>query len=184
MALTITQREHHSLGSLTGVSAVVTFDTSYATSGEAITPNDLGLGQLLMLNIIQGEDGLLFEWDKANNKILAYRSGGFTPGGTNSAPAYTGTAEVPFFVEEESLTVSADVGTLAFAPAYIVAIADSTGVSYEITPSDEIPVDNVSVAVNFTTGVLTFAAADDPAAVRVTYFPSRGGTFFDNANAL
>ncbi len=71
MALTFGAAEHLSLGSVTGVIVTVTFDSSYATGGgEVINPKDLGLGQLLMLNIIQGEDGYVFEWDSANSKIL------------------------------------------------------------------------------------------------------------------
>ncbi len=43
----------------------------YPTGGESVTASDLGLGQILFLNPIQGEDGFLYEWDAANNKILA-----------------------------------------------------------------------------------------------------------------
>ena len=191
MGITLTKLEHHSLGSLRGATAVATFDNSYPTGGEALLPNKLGMGQILMLNVLQGEDGYVFKWDSTNNKILVYQSG--DPAGTINTPTFTGdaqtvTTQVPFFVEEESVSVAAggspDTGTLSYVPAYIVSVADSTGVTYQVIPSGETPVDNVSVAVNFTTGVLTFADADDPSAVRVTYFPSRVGTFFDNANAV
>ena len=180
MALTLANIENHSLGSLSAVSFQATFDNSYDSGGESLTPADVGLGEFLFVNPIQGEDGYVFKWDASANKLLAYR--GADPAGTISTPTFTGTAKVPFFVEEEAVTVTTDVGTLAFVPCYIASIADSTGVTYAIIPAGQTPVDNVSVAVNWTTGVLTFAGADDPAAVRVTYFPSRAGTFFDNAN--
>jgi hypothetical protein len=147
----------------------------------------LGLGQFVgPIQIIEGEDGFIFKWDRTNQKIVVYEAA--LEAGTISQPTYTGDADVPFFVEEEAVSVAAggspDTGTLAYAPAYIVSVADSTGVTYRVIPNDETAVDNVSVQVDFTTGVMTFADADDPAAVRVTYFPSRAGTFFDNANAV
>ncbi len=183
MGLTISLLEQHSQGDLRAASGVATFDNSYATGGESLTPVMVGLGQFVgPIQIIEGEDGFIFKWDRANQKIVVYEAA--LEAGTISQPTYTGAADVPFFVEEEALAVASDIGTLAFAPAYIVSISDSTGVTYRTIPSGAAPVDDVSVAVNFTTGVLTFAAADDPGDVRVTYFPSRAGTFFDNANAV
>ena len=183
MGLTISLREQPSQGDLRAASAVATFDNSYVTGGESLTPVMLGLGQFVgPISIIEGEDGYIFKWDRANQKIVVYNSS--LEAGSINTPAFTGTAEVPFLVEEESVTVSADTGTLAFPPAYIVSISDSTDVTYRVIPEAALEVDNVSCAVNFTTGVLTFIGADDPAAVRVTYFPSRPGTFFDNANAV
>lgn len=176
MGLTITNREDHSASSLRGVSATVAFDDSYATGGESLTPGDLGIGEFVgPIEITQGEDGYVFKWDSANEKIVVYRIG---------AGTLTATAEAPPFVQQEALTVAADAGTLAYVPAYIVSVTDGAGTNYAILPSTGTPVDNVSVAVNFTTGVLTFAAADDPSGIKVSYFPSRAGTFFDNANAV
>lgn len=37
-------------------------------------------------------DGYVYKWDRTNNKLLMYHSAGFTPAGTNSAPAFTGSA--------------------------------------------------------------------------------------------
>ncbi len=75
MPLTFGAQEFLNLGSVSGVIVTVTFDSSYLTSGEVINPSDIGLGQILMLNIIQGEDGYVFEWDSANSKILVRESG-------------------------------------------------------------------------------------------------------------
>ncbi len=160
----------------------------YTTGGETLVPGDVGLGQFVgPVDIIEGEDGYIFKWDAANEKILVYEAALET--GTIATPAFTGdaqtvTSQVPFLVEEESLASASDIVTLAYAPAYIVSISDSTGVTYRIIPSAAAPADDVSCAVNFTTGVITFHANDDPSAVRVTYFPSRLGTFLDNANAV
>lgn len=177
MVLALSKIEHHSIGSLRGVTATLTFDSSYLTNGEALVARDLGLGQLLMVSIVQGEDGFVFEWDSANNKILARRVG-------SSVPTFTGTAEPPTLIVEESVTVTADVGTLAFVPVYILGITDGASQAYNIVPTGETPVDNVSVAVNWVTGAMTFAAADDPATVQVTYFPHKAGSFFDSANLV
>ncbi len=75
MALSFGAQEFLNLGSVSGVIVTITFDSSYATGGgEVINPSDIGLGQILMLNIIQGEDGYIFEWDSANSKILVRES--------------------------------------------------------------------------------------------------------------
>lgn len=74
MALTFGPAEFLNLGSVSGVILKVTFDSSYASGGETINPVDIGLGQILMLNIIQGEDGYIFEWDSTNSKILVRES--------------------------------------------------------------------------------------------------------------
>lgn len=74
MGLTIGTLEHHSLGTLTAVSTTITFDSSYENNGEELLPKALGLGSLVFLAIIQCEDGYVFKWDRANNKILVYES--------------------------------------------------------------------------------------------------------------
>lgn len=74
MALTFGAQERLSLGSVTGVIVTVTFPNPYTVGGETINPSDIGLGQILMLTIIQGEDGYIFEWDSANNKIIVRES--------------------------------------------------------------------------------------------------------------
>lgn len=74
MGLTIGTLEHHSLGTLTAVSTTITFDSSYANNGEELLAKSLGLGELIFIAFVQGEDGYLFEWDKANNKVLVRES--------------------------------------------------------------------------------------------------------------
>ena len=188
MGLTISSLESHSLGNLLGTSATVTFDSSYATGGETLLPKQVALGSFVgPVDIIEGEDGYIFKWDNANQKIVVYESS--LEAGTINTPSFTGdaqtvTTQVPFFVEEEDQSHVSDVITLDYAPAYIVSIAHGTGVTYRIIPAAAAPVDNVSVAVDFAAKTLTFHANDDPSNVRITYFPSRPGTFFDEANAV
>jgi hypothetical protein len=82
------------IGSVQQTVGSITFDDSYATGGESLTPAMVGLGEIIGLSIIQGEDGYVAKWDKANQKILLYRSAGFTPAGTNGTSAVTGNVTV------------------------------------------------------------------------------------------
>jgi hypothetical protein len=72
MPLTFSNVEQQSLGSLRGVTGVITFDASYVTGGEPFTPSDIGLGEILSIGFNQAEDGFILHWDKAANTILAY----------------------------------------------------------------------------------------------------------------
>jgi len=54
---------------------------TYATNGVAVTAGQVGLGVIDSL-IIDPAGGYVFEWDKTNGKVKAYRSAGFTPAGT------------------------------------------------------------------------------------------------------
>ena len=170
MGLTITNLEQHSQGDLRAASATVTFDASYASGGESLTPNNLGLGQFVGdVEISAIEDGYSFQWDATNQKIKVM------------APS-----SVPQLIVNESVTMASDTGTLAFPPAYIVSIEESGGggIVYNIVGAGKVAVDNVSVAVNFLTGVITNIAADAPNPLLVTYFPQRPGTFFSLENLV
>lgn len=79
-------------GSVMQSFGTITFDDSYATGGESLTPAMVGLGEIIGLSFIQGEDGYVAKWDKTNQKVLLYRSAGFTPAGTVAAPVFTGNA--------------------------------------------------------------------------------------------
>jgi hypothetical protein len=53
--------------------ALVDFDASYATGGEAITASDFGLDELYgVLCIAQDAEEYWFSYDKANGKIAAF----------------------------------------------------------------------------------------------------------------
>lgn len=71
--------------------ATIAFDDSYPTGGESLTPAMLGLGTIDFISI-GNKGGYVFEYDYANQKVIVYGAGGFTPTGTNTAPAFTGSA--------------------------------------------------------------------------------------------
>ncbi len=57
------------------VVTTVTFDSSYATGGESLTPADLGFGRIDFLSTAT-DGNYLIVWDKANNKLKAYTAAG------------------------------------------------------------------------------------------------------------
>ncbi len=142
--------------------------SDYPVGGEALTPNMLGLGEFVGDVVLpQGQDGLTYHWDRVAQTIVVMAQ------------------SIPQLIVSEVVTVTTDVGTLAYPPAYINSVAVSgTGQVYEIIGANGVPGDNTTVAVNFTTGVMTFHADDNPANVHVTYFPQRPGTFFSKENLV
>jgi len=96
-------------GSETTTTGTLTFSGTYSTGGEAITAAALGLSTVNFLDLIQGEDGLVAKWDKANSKILLYRSAGLTPAGTLSKPTFTVTKGA--ILASSELGLSADAAT-------------------------------------------------------------------------
>ena len=122
----------------------------------------------------QGDSGFSFQWDSANNKIIVMASN-----------------DIPQLIVDEVVVMTTDAGTLAYPPAYIVAIVEDDkadpavlGQVYDIVPIAETPVNNVSVAVNFLTAAVTNASADAPPALRITYLQQRPGTFFSLENLV
>lgn len=170
MALSFGDIEQHSQGDLRAVSTSVTFDASYASGGESLSPQQLGLGQFVgPLEFQSSEDGYTFEWDASNSKIKVLA-----------------TSSIPQLIVNESVTMAANTGTLAYPPAYIISIEESGGggIVYNIVGQGKVAVDNVSVAVNFLTGVIVNISADAPNPLLVTYFPQRAGTFFSLENLV
>jgi hypothetical protein len=49
----------------------ITFDSAYATGGLALSASDFGLDEILAV-FPANDAGYLFEYDKANGKLLAY----------------------------------------------------------------------------------------------------------------
>lgn len=52
--------------------SVLTPDSSWLAAGEAVTPGDLGFKVILGVVCLAGSGGYVWDWDAANNKILAY----------------------------------------------------------------------------------------------------------------
>lgn len=71
-----------STGSRRAVSGKITFDAAYATGGEALTPANIGLGVIDRIEFNQAIGGLVFRYDYAAQKLMA-----FYPSGGASAPA-------------------------------------------------------------------------------------------------
>lgn len=89
MALTITKVKVANLGSAKAVVADLDFDSSYPTGGESLTPANLGLDTIDFL-LAEPQDGLVYEYDYTNEKLIAYEQG-FTTGSTTAADATSGT---------------------------------------------------------------------------------------------
>ncbi len=71
----------------------ITLDSSYPTGGEAITPREVGLSIIKGAQVMGIKDatsgGVVVQWDYDSQKLMAFRSAGFTPAGTNSKPSFT-----------------------------------------------------------------------------------------------
>ena len=140
----------------------------YPGGGESLTPQMLGLGQFVGdVQINSDETGYNFKWDRTNEKIIVRSN-----------------ANIPQLVVDETVTFAANVGTLKYAPAYIVSVVAGTAQVYQIIPDAESAANNVSVQVNWTTGVITEHATESNTTLLVTYFPQRPGTFFSKENLV
>jgi hypothetical protein len=77
MPLTFANREDLSVGNERGVRVDITFDASYPTGGEPLTPADLGLGRINQLISDQGgigaNDGRVIQYDRVNELLLAFQ---------------------------------------------------------------------------------------------------------------
>jgi hypothetical protein len=80
MPLTFANREDLSVGNERGVRVDITFDDSYLTNGEPLTPADLGLSRVNQLVSDQGGLGANFgrviQYDRDNELLLAFESAG------------------------------------------------------------------------------------------------------------
>ena len=87
MALTIERQAYKPIGGAFEVHAKVTFDASYPTGGESLTPANLGLTTIQTLDIYPSA-GYLFDYDATNQKLKA-----LTPLGAHAVTARTFPAE-------------------------------------------------------------------------------------------
>lgn len=72
MALTFIQRHNFVSGDRREAIFDVTFDNSYPTGGEAITPRDFGLTSLDYIDSNQAPGGKSVSWDPVNKKLLVF----------------------------------------------------------------------------------------------------------------
>jgi hypothetical protein len=121
------------------------------------------------LRVLDGgnANGVVWKYDYTNKTLRAY-----TPG--------------PKLIVEEVLTVASSVGTLAYTPAYIVAVdvtAGTTTGGFHVIPTGETPLTR-EVAVTLTSGLCTFVSTDAVTSARITYVPLRTGGYFIEANRV
>jgi hypothetical protein len=138
----------------------ITFDSSYPTGGESLLPADLGWDSIHFVKP-QNIPGYMFDYEETGQTLRAFRAS-------------------PLLIVEEALTIASDVGTLRNIPAFVSGVdvtAGGTTSGFRVIPSTDTPITR-QVAVNFTTGVVTFAAADAVTAARFTYFPVSVGSIF------
>jgi hypothetical protein len=107
------------------------------------------------------------------SEVVAFGVAGTNPGGASIVASYSeDTAIAPRMVYEEAVTATDDVGMLTYSPAHVMYVSNDTK-AFIIVDSDTTPVAG-QVAIDFTTGAMTFAAADSDPTVFVTYWPKGG----------
>lgn len=120
MAVTKKQRVHNYSYSRIGILDVV-LDNSYTTGGYAITPADFGLNDIIVV-IPQGVGGLLFEYDYANQKLLAK----YPTGGATASPA---ALAAPTVTTGASTASAVNATTPALTPGQGKEVANATDLS-------------------------------------------------------
>ena len=113
---------------------------------------------------------------------IAGTMGGNTAAGSAHTHTFTGTAQKPTLRYEEAHAVSGSTTTLTYLPLYIMAVHVTAGTvsgPFSVIPAGETPLTK-QVAVDFTTGALTFLADDEVTAVKVTYLVKRDSGFLSS----
>lgn len=112
------------------VNATIAFDSSYPTGGETINASAFGLASFTRVIVrptgaAAGGAGYVFNplvsSDGTTALIEVYVSAGFTPAGTNTAPAFTGTAPV----SDLNFTTPAFSGTGLTAAGQVITTTDN-----------------------------------------------------------
>jgi len=89
MALSISSIIHRSVfGNKRTVTFEVAFDSSYPTGGEPLTPTDLGMSGIDLI-LSSGSNGLWYEYDYTNKKLIA-REIGIRTGSTGATTSGSG----------------------------------------------------------------------------------------------
>lgn len=162
MALTISNTDRKWTGSGFAIHADVAFDSSYAFGGETLQAKTLGIDRLERV-IIEPKAGLSFEYDYTNETIKVF------------APA-------PPVVFEELVTVTDNVGTLAYPAAFIMYVG-SGNAAYKTIAAGLTPVTGSCAVSEFAWGerpTLTFLAGDSVTSCYVTYVTQAWKEVFDN----
>jgi hypothetical protein len=108
MALTVTLAGDwlSSLGNKRASNGTLTFDSSYATGGESLTPANIGLGVIDSITFNQGEDGYVFKYIHSTQKVQVFRTATVTP--TGSVAVTEGAVTVKGGGGGEAMTLNPD----------------------------------------------------------------------------
>lgn len=128
MAFTYTKIQETVIGNLRCWIGTLTFDSSYPTGGLAYTVANFGMANTPVFLGFDGGTGYIFQNDRANSKILAYRTAGITPAGTVAAPTLTMNSYTPAGTNAAA-TLTSGTNATTTAPVYTVggAITQTTG---------------------------------------------------------
>ena len=141
----------------------LTFDNSYPDNGESLTARQMGLHRVDDV-LVQPQQGFWFNYDRTNSLLRAFKLG-------------------PVLLTEPSGTIVAGATyTLRNLPGYILAVRVTAGGvtgAFRVIPTGETPA-TTEVAMNWTTGVMTFLGTDAVTALTVLYIP-RGVPGFTTA---
>lgn len=111
-----------SFGSKRAVSGTLTFDASYPTGGESLTPANIGLGVIERITFNHGEDGYVFKYDYTNKKVMVFQTGTITPAGTIAKPTFS---------VQASGAIGADMGIGLSADAATATVEGGVGITAE-----------------------------------------------------
>ena len=177
MALTINsnvQTNRYSIGPKTGVIATITFDSSYVTGGESLTPTQLGLFSVEACIPVQLTSPIYnYKYDTSASKLLVYGNSTSGESAVFAGNLLAGHTHNVTAIQAEPVVVAANTGTLANLPAAVtniyVTAGGATG-AFVVINSPNVPAAG-EVAVDTATGAIAFNAADAVTAASVCYLP-------------
>lgn len=128
MAVTVSEKFRSTIAGRRITLHNVTFDDTYATGGEALAANDLGL-QVVEGAVCAPVSGYVFEYDISNAKILAYNAGGAFTSGTIKqvmvAGAVAGDVTVSGIATGDTLISVLDVAGADLTSEFSITEADT-----------------------------------------------------------
>lgn len=143
-------------------------------SGGVPFPSAAALGlktPLTFLQLFDDSTAASSYWkpDYANSKLRGFRDG-----------------HIPAIVIEEAVTLTSNVGTLKYLPAYIICAVGT--ISAAVTPLRPIPAGTtpatLQMAVSFTAGTVTTLSSDSVTACKVSYIPQQASGPFASTNLV
>lgn len=170
MSLTITRNTRLPLvqmGALSGIHAIMAFDSSLADGGETVASATAGIRAADVVGVtVLGKNAEAmaydFQYNHETNKMAALKP-------------------QPALIVAEVVAIASHVGTLQKIPGYIFAVNVTAGGvtgAFRIIPVGETPATG-QVAVNFLTGGLTFYSGDAVTSVKISYIPLGVGPFIE-----